>query len=358
MRPGILALAAAAALVACTAGPAAAQEPALTLTAPAVVQYGTAVKLSGTVQPAIANARVRIYRGGAYVTTVYADASGRFGASVRGTTPGAFEARMAEWRSPQVAVALRPSLRLVVPETAVAGAPVRPTVVLEPRAAGPARVTQAQGAQVVRVWAATKARGGFAAVRAKAVVRVLATPPLAAGSRGAGVRALERALRDRRFALKAVDGLYAGDTSEAVLALQKLSGLPRTGRVDRATWRALLAFRPPHSRAPSVQGRHIEVDKTRQVLLEWESGEVVRIVHVSTGATGNTPVGRFQVYRRVTGFDWVLYYPLYFKGGFAVHGYPSVPAYPASHGCVRIPMWVAPSLFSRHAMGTAVVVYL
>ena len=47
-----------------------------------------------------------------------------------------------------------------------------------------------------------------------------------------------------------------------------------------------------------------------------------------------------------------------FKGGFAIHGYPSVPAYPASHGCVRIPMWIAPSLFNAHGLGTTVVVHL
>ena len=58
------------------------------------------------------------------------------------------------------------------------------------------------------------------------------------------------------------------------------------------------------------------------------------------------------------GWDWVLWYPLYFKGGFAIHGYPSVPAYPASHGCVRIPMWIAPSLYGKHGHGTTVIVHL
>jgi cell wall hydrolase len=85
---------------------------------------------------------------------------------------------------------------------------------------------------------------------------------------------------------------------------------------------------------------------------------VAKVVHVSTGATGNTPLGSWHVYRTVPGWDWVLWYPLYFKGGFAIHGYPSVPAYPASHGCVRIPMWIAPSLFTAHGLGTTVVVHL
>ena len=94
------------------------------------------------------------------------------------------------------------------------------------------------------------------------------------------------------------------------------------------------------------------------MLFVVRGGEVARVVHVSTGATGNTPLGTWRVYRKVGGWDWVLWYPMYFKGGFAIHGYPSVPAYPASHGCVRIPMWIAPSLFGTHDYGTTVVVHL
>jgi lipoprotein-anchoring transpeptidase ErfK/SrfK len=31
-----------------------------------------------------------------------------------------------------------------------------------------------------------------------------------------------------------------------------------------------------------------------------------------------------------------LYRPVYFYGGYAVHGSGSIPAYPASHGCARV----------------------
>jgi lipoprotein-anchoring transpeptidase ErfK/SrfK len=93
------------------------------------------------------------------------------------------------------------------------------------------------------------------------------------------------------------------------------------------------------------------------VLLVVRDGKVSLVVHVSTGATGNTPLGRFHVYRKVVGWDWVLWYPMYFLGGFAIHGYPSVPAYPASHGCVRVPMWVAPRLFAMNPWGRTVYVY-
>ena len=85
---------------------------------------------------------------------------------------------------------------------------------------------------------------------------------------------------------------------------------------------------------------------------------MVRVVHVSTGATGNTPIGRWRVYRKVPGFwDWVLWYPMYFLRGFADPRLSSVPAYPASHGCVREPMWIAPRLFAGQTVRPTIYVY-
>jgi lipoprotein-anchoring transpeptidase ErfK/SrfK len=116
----------------------------------------------------------------------------------------------------------------------------------------------------------------------------------------------------------------------------------------------LLAAHTPRARYP---GDHAEIDKTRQVLFLVRGGKVALIVATSTGATGNTPVGLWHVYRKVTGFDWVLYYPNYFLRGFAVHGYPDVPPYPASHGCARIPMWIATTIYAQIGYGSAIYVY-
>jgi len=93
------------------------------------------------------------------------------------------------------------------------------------------------------------------------------------------------------------------------------------------------------------------------VLFVVRGGQVVLVVATSTGATGNTPLGAWHVYRKVNGFDWVLYYPSYFLRGFAVHGYPDVPPYPASHGCARIPMWVATTVYGLIPDGSTVYVY-
>jgi lipoprotein-anchoring transpeptidase ErfK/SrfK len=181
-----------------------------------------------------------------------------------------------------------------------------------------------------------------------------AEPRLAQGSRGLGVLALERRLSELRYALPRVDARYDLDTYQAVLAFQKVNGLPWTGRTDARVWRALARAHVPGARH---SGTHIEVNKSRQYLLAVRGGRVQEVVHISTGATGNTPIGRWHVYRKVVGWDWILWYPMYFLRGFAIHGYPSVPAYPASHGCVRVPMWIAPRLFAAVQRGATIYVY-
>jgi peptidoglycan hydrolase-like protein with peptidoglycan-binding domain len=197
---------------------------------------------------------------------------------------------------------------------------------------------------------------GYLGARRRLEISV-ALPYLRPGARGASVLALERRLRELRYALPRVDRYYGHDTTEAMLAFQKVAGLPWTGRVDARIWRALARAKTPRPRLLRFKGAHIEVSKGRQYLMTVRNGQVTQIVHVSTGATGNTPVGSWRVYRKVTGWDWVLWYPMYFLRGFAIHGYPSVPAYPASHGCVRVPMWIAPRLHAQNPHGRLVHIY-
>ncbi len=181
--------------------------------------------------------------------------------------------------------------------------------------------------------------------------------PLSWGARGKAVVALERRLARLHYALRTVDGYYGEDTYQAVLAFQKVHGLSRTGRVASDLWPRLVRATVPRAFVP--RGNHIEVSKTKQVMFEVRDGKVVRVVHVSTGATGNTPVGTWRVYwTRPGGAPNGMYYSLFFLRGFAIHGYPSVPAYPASHGCVRTPNWFAPGFYSRWArIGTEIRIF-
>lgn len=53
----------------------------------------------------------------------------------------------------------------------------------------------------------------------------------------------------------------------------------------------------------------------------------------------------------------LLYYPSYILNGIAIHGSPSIPARPASHGCIRVPMFAAKELSSLLPVGMEVVIY-
>lgn len=343
----------------------------LSLTAPRAGDYDGPAVLTGTLRPAKAGARVHIYRGRTHVTTTVAHATGRFRAVVRLRSPGPYRAVYGDASSRERRVLVRPRLTVTIPANAVVGARSAVTARVTPAAASPVTVRVLAGRRLVakgrgavrlptgavaelRVEVISAARSGFAAVRRAGRTSVV-QPVLVRGSTGPSVLALERRLRELRYALRGVDTVFGLDTFEALTAFQKVYGLPRTGRVETSLWRRLAAAAVPLPRYG--RGDHIEVDKGRNVLYEIVGGRVNRIVHVSTGLTGNTPLGTFHVYRKVGGWDWVLWYPMYFLRGFAIHGYPSVPAYPASHGCVRVPMWIAPSLFSRHEYGARIVVY-
>ena len=186
-------------------------------------------------------------------------------------------------------------------------------------------------------------------------------PRLALGTRGIAVSQLGDQLRRLHYATPS-GGTFDGRMLDAVYAFQKVHGLPRNGVVDARFWRVLSNPRiaVPRFAQPAA---HIEVNKGLQVLYIVRNTSVALIVPISTaGVAGTfTPVGRFAVYRKVGGFDpsplGTLYDPLYFTGGYAIHGNPSVPPYPASHGCVRIPMWVAPHLYQTVPYGETVYVY-
>ena len=185
--------------------------------------------------------------------------------------------------------------------------------------------------------------------RWKTKKRKLALPYLGMGSNGPSVRALERLLNQRQYALRGVGRITATTPRRRCSRSRKVHGLSRTGRTTPDVWRRLTRSKTPRARVP--KGNHIEISKTHQVIYEVRKGKVVNVIHLD-GATGNTPVGRWRVYSKVPGYNAShMYYSLFFLRGFAIHGYHSVPPWPASHGCSRIPLWIAPA--STRAGATA-----
>lgn len=182
-------------------------------------------------------------------------------------------------------------------------------------------------------------------------------PPSRVGQSGAQVLALEQRLMQLGFWLDAPDGRYNAVTAQAVMAYQKDQGLKRTGNADQATVDRLSQAQN-HVMSRAVVGNLIEVDKSKQLLYVVRNGQVAWAVNTSTGSGGRysatskitgkdvsstavTPNGMHTVYRQ-DGVGWhsgdlgSIYRPKYFAGGAAIHGFNRIPAYPASHGCVRV----------------------
>jgi hypothetical protein len=179
---------------------------------------------------------------------------------------------------------------------------------------------------------------------------------LGLGNSGSDVAALQQRLLDMSYWLPGIDGSFGASTQQAVWAFQKANGLPRDGKIGPEDLPALNSGARPA--AASTSGDLVEVDKARQLLFEVRAGTVVSVTRVSTGATGNTPVGHWHVYAKGPGFNEKgMYDSLFFLRGFAIHGYASVPTYPASHGCVRTPLWFAPGIYSRWGVGASVYVF-
>lgn len=159
----------------------------------------------------------------------------------------------------------------------------------------------------------------------------------------------------------ATTGVLDYPTTQALLAFQGWEGLVRTGTVTGQTQLELLHARAP-APARSPGGRKLEIHRARGVLLVAQGHELIRAVHTSTGASGATPPGTFRVYRQER-LSWSvpfrvwMPYASYFSSGLAIHEYPLVPAYPASHGCVRLPAGDAARVYRLVRIGTPVLVF-
>lgn len=172
---------------------------------------------------------------------------------------------------------------------------------------------------------------------------------------------VEQKLADLHYDVGPIDGNYDDQTRAAVMAFQKVNGLDRTGNLtDPVTAQLMSTTASPPDLVPGdTSPNKVEVDLRRQVLFLYEGGSLSKILPVATGtAKTPTPVGDFSVYRQDSGWETSplgrLYNAQYFVGGYAIHGSTSVPAEPASHGCIRLPMSSA-EWFPQHvSVGTPV----
>jgi glycine betaine/choline ABC-type transport system substrate-binding protein/lipoprotein-anchoring transpeptidase ErfK/SrfK len=178
----------------------------------------------------------------------------------------------------------------------------------------------------------------------------------------AGIRSVQRRLAALKYLpSNAVNGKNDYRTQQAVMAFQAWHRLQRDGLVGPKTRDKLETASVP--RPTKAGGKRIEVYRQKGVVLLIDKGKVVRVVHTSTGKPGfSTPSGTYRIYRKSVR-DWSypfevwLPFASYFTGGYAFHEYADVPAFPASHGCARIPAPEAPVVYAFATVGTVVNVY-
>jgi lipoprotein-anchoring transpeptidase ErfK/SrfK len=186
-----------------------------------------------------------------------------------------------------------------------------------------------------------------------------------------GLTSAQARLQELGYLLGAVDGVEGPQTTAAVMAFQRVNGLSVDGVVGPITLAALASPGSPELRGgPATR---IEVDLTRQLAHVLRDGHRIVTLQISSGngevypsATGGTayartPVGEFEVERRIHGVResrlGIMYDPLYFHHGYAIHGSNSVPPYPASHGCIRVTRADGTWLIDNIADGTPVHLY-
>jgi lipoprotein-anchoring transpeptidase ErfK/SrfK len=237
-------------------------------------------------------------------------------------------------------------------------------------AAGAASAATVSAARPVRAAAAT----GQARVTAPAAY----TPPsrtLSEGMTGPAVRALQRRLAALKYYPGAIDGQFGNNTLEAVWAFQEVNRIKVTGVINAATKRALVHPKTYKSNDPRQDATRIEVNQAIEVLVFYKNGKIALISHVSSGggyfyncngsscSQAVTPNGNYRTTVYMPGWVKVplgeMYNPVFFISTvYAIHGDTFVPVYPASHGCVRVPMDVA-DFFHKlvKTPGTEVFVY-
>jgi lipoprotein-anchoring transpeptidase ErfK/SrfK len=206
------------------------------------------------------------------------------------------------------------------------------------------------------VQAVHRASPALLTARARTVVRVIfarvgpGAPRVLIGAFQAGLDRMHYAVSRSRS--------WDGSTQRAVMAYRKVNGMTRTFSASEQIVRRVLAGKGAYKVRHPTAGHHAEADLSRQVLALVDGAKLVRVYHISSGKPSTpTVIGTFHVYRKSPGTNAKgMVDSSYFIGGYAIHGYPSVPAFAASHGCIRTPIPNARSIFSWLRFGDAVIV--
>lgn len=349
----------------------------------AVVDWGTKVQLEGKVSSGDEGHEVQIVdQDGGVVAEATTKAGGGYQTSYVPGRSATLRAQWLETQSDTVRVAVKPLVKVNLYHVRLFGR-ARVTGNVQPAITGQKVIVKLRrNGKVVAKKRVTTSSGRYFKARfrirkpGKYSVRAQAVPPdmkpagastgalqtdlptLRQGARGLHVKLLEWRLRDLGYYLPSANRTYDEKTRDALIAFSKVQRIERTGSAVTAdTWRRLASSVRPKPRVKS--DFHIEIDQTRQVIFVVKNDKVKWILHTSTGkASTPTRDGTWRVHSKLAGYSRKrLYYPSFFDGARAIHGWPEVPTYPASHGCSRVPMWSAQWIYGIAEMGTTVRVY-
>jgi L,D-transpeptidase catalytic domain len=218
------------------------------------------------------------------------------------------------------------------------------------------RVDQAGGYAVQATHKATATQGAGSSARKKFRVKLQG---LHVGSHGPLVKQFKRGLKKMGYD-SGGGSSYSDRTGREVLAYRKVNNMPHNFHAGPAIVQRVLAGKGGyHVRHPGA-GNHAEVPLSKQVLVLTKGDKPYGIYPVSTGKPSTpTVTGHFQFYSTQPGYNSEgMYYSFYFHGGYAVHGYASVPpTYPASHGCVRTYIADQPRIFDQLRYGEDIFIF-
>jgi hypothetical protein len=192
-------------------------------------------------------------------------------------------------------------------------------------------------------------------VRAKTVRLRVVRPSVAPGATGPAVRLLQFKLAKLRYVVPR-SGVYDAGTQRAVMAFRKVTGMARTYAASEQVFSALLRGRGVFKVRHPNDGHHVEARLNQQVLALIDKGKVQRIYMMSSGKPSTPTVrGKFSVYLKTPGTNAKgMVDSNYFIRGYAIHGYYDVPPYNASHGCLRVPVPNARSIYDWLRIGDVV----
>jgi hypothetical protein len=202
---------------------------------------------------------------------------------------------------------------------------------------------------------ATAALGGDSTVRKSWKISY---PSLHQGQCGNVVVGFKKAMRKMGYIANS-GRCFGGKTARGVLAYRKVNGMSRSYRAGKGLVKSAFSGKGEYHVVHPNAGEHLEAPLSKQVLVFAKDDKPFAVYPISSGKRSTpTVTGHFTFIRQEPGYNsHGMYYSFYFYGGYAVHGYESVPDYPASHGCIRTFIADQPEIYNRINFGESIFVF-